>query len=186
MSLLEQERQNFNKLKAIISDEDLVKINAISNDRNKNDKEKIKKLTKYFNNSFSPKVCNFDIQSFNQKTLQAVGRIQNNEKLKEVMRKLIDAGCILHVDLIAGLPYEDLESFKNSFNELFSVGAAELQCGILKLLKGTSLKRKVEEYGYIYDNNPPYSILETNWLSKEELIKMDIYEVYEGDICREP
>ena len=67
MSLLEQERQNFNKLKAIISDEDLVKINAISNDRNKNDKEKIKKLTKYFNNSFSPKVCNFDIQSFNQK-----------------------------------------------------------------------------------------------------------------------
>ena len=113
------------------------------------------------------------VQSFNQKTLKAVGRIQDNEKLKSVMKRLIDAGCILHVDLIAGLPYEDLESFKNSYNELFSVGASELQCGILKLLKGTSLKRKVEEYGYVYDQNPPYSILETNWLSKEDLIKIN-------------
>lgn len=133
------------------------------------------KLIEFFANEADKKRFRFEVgvQSFNQKTLNAVGRIQNNEKLKSVMKRLIDAGCILHVDLIAGLPYEDLESFKNSYNELFSVGAAEIQCGILKLLKGTSLKRKVDEYGYIYDNNPPYSILETNWLSKEDLIKIN-------------
>ena len=133
------------------------------------------KLIEFFVNEADKKRFRFEVgvQSFNQKTLNTVGRIQNNEKLKSVMKRLIDAGCILHVDLIAGLPYEDLESFKNSYNELFSVGAAEIQCGILKLLKGTSLKRKVDEYGYIYDNNPPYSILETNWLSKEDLIKIN-------------
>ncbi len=133
------------------------------------------KLIEFFVNEADKKRFRFEVgvQSFNQTTLKAVGRIQNNEKLKSVMKRLIDAGCILHVDLIAGLPYEDLESFKNSYNELFSVGAAEIQCGILKLLKGTSLKRKIEEYGYIYDNNPPYSILETNWLSKEDLIKIN-------------
>lgn len=114
------------------------------------------------------------VQSFNQKTLRAVGRIQNNEKLKSVMNRLINAGCILHVDLIAGLPYEDLDSFKHSFNELFDVHAAELQCGILKLLKGTALKRKDIEYGYVYETNPPYSILKTNWLSEEDLIKINL------------
>lgn len=113
------------------------------------------------------------VQSFNQKTLQAVGRYQDNDKLKRVMKRLIDAGCILHVDLIAGLPYEDLESFKQSFNELFSVHAAELQCGILKLLKGTALKRKDKEYGYVYETKPPYSILKTNWLSEEDLIRIN-------------
>ena len=114
------------------------------------------------------------VQSFNQTTLKAVGRYQDNDKLKEVMKRLIDAGCILHVDLIAGLPYEDLNSFKNSFNELFSVHAAELQCGILKLLKGTSLKKKDKEYGYVYESKPPYSILKTNWLSEEDLIKINL------------
>lgn len=113
------------------------------------------------------------VQSFNETTLKAVGRYQNNEKLKRVMKRMIDAGCILHVDLIAGLPYEDIESFKQSFNTLFSFHAAELQCGILKLLKGTALKRKSNEYGYVYDEKPPYSILKTNWLSEEDLVKIN-------------
>ncbi len=113
------------------------------------------------------------VQSFNQKTLKAVGRNQDNEKLKTVINKMVNAGCILHVDLIAGLPYEDIQSFKNSFNELFECHAAELQCGILKLLKGTSLKKKGNEYGYIYDQKPPYSILKTNWLSEEDLKKIN-------------
>ena len=132
-------------------------------------------LLDFFVNEADKKRFRFEVgvQSFNQKTLQAVGRIQNNEKLKAVIKRLLDAGCILHVDLIAGLPYEDIESFKNSFNELFSLHAQELQCGILKLLKGTSLKRKIEEYGYIYENQPPYSIKQTHWLSQDDLIKIN-------------
>lgn len=109
------------------------------------------------------------VQSFNPKTLQAVGRIQNNERLMEIMHRLIDAGCILHVDLIAGLPYEDLSSFKNSFNTLYGVRASELQCGVLKLLKGTALKRKKGQYDFVYRKEPPYDVLSTHWLSENEM-----------------
>ncbi len=84
-----------------------------------------------------------------------------------------EAGLILHVDLIAGLPYEGLASFNASFNELFSLKASELQLGILKLLKGTSLKRKAEFYDFDYDSDPPYEILSTKWLSKEELCSIN-------------
>lgn len=113
------------------------------------------------------------VQSFNEKTLREVGRIQNNIRLKEVMKKMIDAGCILHTDLIAGLPYEDLNSFRHSFNELFSFHSAELQCGILKCLKGTSLRMKSKQYGFVYDEKPPYTILKTNWLSEEDMIVIE-------------
>lgn len=109
------------------------------------------------------------VQSFNEKTLKAVGRYQNNDKLKQVITKMNEAGCILHVDLIAGLPYEDLESFKNSFNTLFSLHASELQCGILKCLKGTALTKKSERYAFEYDEKPPYEILKTHWLSYDDL-----------------
>lgn len=113
------------------------------------------------------------VQSFNGNTLKAVGRIQNNERLKEVIHRMREAGLILHVDLIAGLPYEGLASFNASFNELFSLKASELQLGILKLLKGTSLKRKAEFYDFDYDSDPPYEILSTKWLSKEELCSIN-------------
>ena len=63
----------------------------------------------------------------------SVGRIQNNARLVEVLHRLKQAGCILHVDLIAGLPYEGMQSFEQSFNTLFSLQAGEVQLGILKL-----------------------------------------------------
>lgn len=112
------------------------------------------------------------VQSFNTNTLKAVGRIQNNARLKEVITRMREAGLILHVDLIAGLPYEGMSSFDASFNELFSLKASELQLGILKLLKGTGLKRKSELYDFVYDSDPPYEILSTAWLNRCEL--MDI------------
>lgn len=112
------------------------------------------------------------VQSFNPQTLSAVGRIQNNERLMQVMRRLIEAGCILHVDLIAGLPYEDLASFRHSFNTLYSVKAAELQCGVLKLLKGTSLKRKKDQYDFKYHELPPYDVISTQWLNEEEMLRI--------------
>ena len=113
------------------------------------------------------------VQSFNPSTLKAVGRIQNNERLKTVIQRLKMAHVVMHVDLIAGLPNEGIDSFEASFNELFSLGASELQLGILKLLKGTAIKRKADLYGFVYDENPPYEVRKTNWLSEIELEKIN-------------
>ena len=75
----------------------------------------------------------------------------------------------MHVDLIAGLPYEGFDSFRDSFNELFSLQASELQLGTLKLLKGTSLKRKKELYGLVSQKQAPYEVKWTNWLNEAEM-----------------
>lgn len=109
------------------------------------------------------------VQSFHDQTLKAVGRYQNNKRLVEVIEKLRDANIVMHVDLIAGLPYEGLERFKQSFNTLYDLHVSEIQLGILKLLKGTGLKAKKDLYAFVYNDRPPYDILETAWLSKEEL-----------------
>lgn len=112
------------------------------------------------------------VQSFHDKTLEAVGRYQNNKRLMEVIKKLGDANITMHVDLIAGLPYEGLERFKTSFNTLYDLHASEIQLGILKLLKGTNLKKKKDLYGFEFNMNPPYDVVSTAWLNKEELEKI--------------
>lgn len=128
-------------------------------------------LLDYFANTADKKRFRFEIgvQSFHAETLRAVGRIQNNQRLKEVITRLKDADVIMHVDLIAGLPYEDLPTFRASFDELFSLRAKELQLGILKLLKGTRLKQKEAQYGFQYEQAAPYAVLKTDWLTEEEL-----------------
>lgn len=128
-------------------------------------------LLDFFTNEADKSRFRFEVgvQSFNSNTLKAVGRIQNNERLKYVIERLRKADVVMHVDLIAGLPYEGLDSFRNSFNELFACQASELQLGILKLLKGTSLKQKSPLYDFVYDSNPPYEILKTRWLDEEAL-----------------
>lgn len=109
------------------------------------------------------------VQSFHAKTLQSVGRIQNNECLHQVIKRMREAGCILHVDLIAGLPYEDLPTFRQSFNTLFALQASEVQLGILKLLKGTKLKKESSSYGLQAQTTAPYDVVATSWLSTKEL-----------------
>ena len=109
------------------------------------------------------------VQSFNKETLKSVCRIQNNQRLQEVIKRLKDAGCILHVDLIAGLPYEDFNSFHHSFNELFALQASEVQLGILKLLKGTRLKLESHKYELKAQSHAPYDVISTKWLTEEEL-----------------
>lgn len=104
------------------------------------------------------------VQSFKEKTLASVGRIQNNARLVEVLHRLKQAGCILHVDLIAGLPYEGMQSFEQSFNTLFSLQAGEVQLGILKLLKGTKLRSQQEEFSFDYHEHAPYDVVSTAWL----------------------
>lgn len=128
-------------------------------------------LLDYFANTADKKRFRFEIgvQSFHPETLRAVGRIQNNQRLKEVIKRFQDADVIMHVDLIAGLPYEDLSTFRASFDELFSLRAKELQLGILKLLKGTRLKQKEAQYGFQYEQAAPYAVLKTDWLTEEEL-----------------
>ncbi len=129
------------------------------------------------------------VQSFHEKTLQAVGRIQNNARLCEVITRLRQAGVVMHVDLIAGLPYEGFDLFAHSFNSLYALHADEIQLGILKLLKGTNLKKKKDWYGFEYNENPPYDIEKTNWLSKEELESIHdcahaVEKFYNSNRCR--
>lgn len=112
------------------------------------------------------------VQSFHPQTLQAVGRIQNNERLQQVIARLRAAGCTMHVDLIAGLPYEDLHQFQQSFDALFALQASEVQLGILKLLKGTKLRGQSEAFGFQFSMHAPYDIQKTNWLSEEELCQI--------------
>lgn len=110
------------------------------------------------------------VQSFHSKTLEAVGRIQNNQRLKEVIFALRDANVMMHVDLIAGLPYEDYTTFQTSFDTLFDFQVKEIQLGILKLLKGTKLRQQKAEYAFEEEIQAPYTIQETRWLTKDELV----------------
>lgn len=129
------------------------------------------------------------VQSFHPKTLTSVNRIQNNERLKEVIARMRKAGAIMHVDLIAGLPFENYEQFALSFGKLFDLHADELQLGVLKLLKGTKLRKEADQYQFIYEEGAPYTIQATAWLSEKELdlIKDSAHAVekyYNSSRCR--
>ncbi|MBE6108012.1 MAG: DUF4080 domain-containing protein [Erysipelotrichaceae bacterium] len=120
------------------------------------------------------------VQSFNNKTLKAVGRIQNNEKLKEILSFLSKEGYIIHADLIAGLPYENYTSFRSSYDQLFLTGVDEIQVGILKLLKGTSIRTDSKQLGLVSEKKPPYDVLSTPWISLEEMKRIhDAYHATE-------
>ncbi len=103
------------------------------------------------------------IQSFNPEVQSLVSRRQNNEKAAENIRWLTrHSTAHLHVDLIAGLPGEDVASFARGFDHLVSLGAEEIQFGILKRLRGTPIIRHTQEFGMVYDPYPPYTVLATN------------------------
>ena len=117
------------------------------------------------------------IQSTYEPTNKAVKRIQNFERLSAVVKQLMDDGkCDLHLDLIAGLPYETYERFQQSFDDVFAFRAKELQLGFLKLLRGTNLRKDADEYGYIYQNEPPYEMIENKWLSRDDVKKIHLAE----------
>lgn len=131
-------------------------------------------LLTYFEKIADKKRFRFEIgvQSFRSETLQAVGRLQNNQRLKEIIIRLRDCDVMMHVDLIAGLPFEDMASFQTSFDALFALRAKEVQLGILKLLKGTKLKQKQQQYGFVYEQEAPYAVKKTYWLSEAELCRI--------------
>jgi radical SAM superfamily enzyme YgiQ (UPF0313 family) len=114
---------------------------------------------------FPPGTLQFEIgiQSFNPEVQALVSRRQDNDKAAENIRWLMaHSEAHLHVDLIAGLPGEDIVSFASGFNRLVALGPHEIQFGILKRLRGTPIIRHTRDYGLVFDPQPPYSILATD------------------------
>ncbi len=116
------------------------------------------------------------IQSTNEPTLREIQRYQNFDRLTNVIHRLQKSQeSELHVDLIAGLPFETLTVFRRSFNEVFALYADEVQLGFLKLLRGTSLRSNYQKYGMEYDAQAPYEIRKTAWMSEQDL--QEVHEV---------
>lgn len=114
------------------------------------------------------------IQTLNADTQKNISRKTNLEKARENIRWLSnETGVHLHVDLIAGLPGEGLESFAEGFNELWAWQPQEVQLGILKRLKGTPITRHTEKYAYVYDGKAPFSVLSNDALNFIELQKLN-------------
>lgn len=110
------------------------------------------------------------IQSFNEETLKKINRKTDTKKLIENIRKLISFNNMhIHIDLIAGLTGEDLESFENSFNIAYSLKAHMLQMGFLKLLYGADMREHSEKYPCTFTADPPYEVTSTLWLSSDEI-----------------
>jgi len=121
----------------------------------------------------NPENLQFEIgvQSTNTNTLNAIDRRCNNNNLfKSISRLLSETDIHIHLDLIAGLPYEDFDSFKKSFNDVVALRPHVLQIGFLKLLKGSSLRDEAEKYAMIYRDNAPYEIIANNFISYEEIL----------------
>jgi len=123
------------------------------------------------------------VQSTNKITLEAINRHTNLETLRQNVAQIHSFQNIhQHLDLIAGLPYEDYDSFIHSFNEVYAMAPDQLQLGFLKVLKGSPIEQRAEEYGLVYQSKPPYEVLYTKWLCYEELLKLkgiaELVEIY--------
>lgn len=117
------------------------------------------------------------IQSLNPRTLEAVNRHYDETRLFNNIKELIALGnCHVHTDLIAGLPYESLESFGLGFNKAYGLKSDMLQLGFLKVLKGTPMYENCERYGIVYREKAPYEVISTDYLSAEELVHIRMIE----------
>ncbi|MBR5128504.1 MAG: DUF4080 domain-containing protein [Firmicutes bacterium] len=117
------------------------------------------------------------IQSTNPETLAAVNRKENVYPVLYNAEKLIELGNIhIHVDLIAGLPYETYEIFERSFNKVYALGADTFQMGFLKVLKGTQIDECREEFGIVARDKAPYEIISNKWMSAIEMAKLKTIE----------
>ncbi|MGF6375281.1 radical SAM superfamily enzyme YgiQ (UPF0313 family) [Clostridiales Family XIII bacterium PM5-7] len=117
------------------------------------------------------------IQSTNANTLKAVDRSEHIQKTLERVEKLVELGNMhIHVDLIAGLPEEGYKSFAASFNQVYALGADNLQLGFLKLLKGTKIRKQAETYGYVYRDEAPYELIANHHMSAIDLVKLKMIE----------
>lgn len=127
-------------------------------------------IIRFIDEKIPPGLFRFEIgiQTVNQKSNLEVSRKQNFEKTKSIIHA-VRHKIELHLDLIVGLPLDYWEDIKYSFEEVFKLFAPELQLGFLKFLKGTPVRYKHEQHEYVFDPNPPYQIIESKYLSKQEL-----------------
>lgn len=113
------------------------------------------------------------VQSTNPATLRAICRPQNVNHLRKIVSKIQAAGNIhQHLDLIAGLPEEDYESFAASFDAVYRMEPQQLQMGFLKLLKGSALHRNAEKFGIVCHERAPYEVIRTRWLSYDDILRL--------------
>lgn len=145
-------------------------------------------VIEFLNQEAPPGLFRFEIgvQSTNDFTNELVMRKQNFEKLTRTVTLVKEGGKIdQHLDLIAGLPEENYDSFRKTFNDVFALRPEELQLGFLKMLRGTGLRLNAEKYNYIYMDHSPYEILGNNVLTFQEIIKIkqveDVLEKYWND-----
>lgn len=113
------------------------------------------------------------VQSTNPETLRAIHRHVDLKKLAATVEEIRrGANVHQHLDLIAGLPYEGIESFAASFNDVYRMRPSQLQLGFLKVLKGSPIAAQTEEYGIIYQDQPPYEVLATRWLIYSDVVRL--------------
>ena len=123
------------------------------------------------------------VQSTNEKTLAEIHRKTDFEEITRKVKAVQKGENVhQHLDLIAGLPYENYESFGRSFNDVYALKPEQLQLGFLKVLKGSYMAEAAEGYGCVHKAKPPYEVLGTRWLSYEEILKLkgveEMVEVY--------
>lgn len=123
------------------------------------------------------------VQSANEETVREIRRCMKLEQVRDRVEQIKETGNVhQHLDLIAGLPYEGYESFARSFDTVYDMKPEQLQLGFLKVLKGSLMHEKAEEYGLIYQDRPPYEVLSTKWLSFADVIRLkrveEMVEIY--------
>ncbi len=117
------------------------------------------------------------VQSTNPDTIKAIHRTMDFEKLKGIVDRIHSFGNIhQHLDLIAGLPYEDYDSFRHSFNDVYALKPQQLQLGFLKVLKGSHMMEMCKEYSIVYKTQEPYEVLSTKWLDYDHVLKLKTVE----------
>ena len=123
------------------------------------------------------------VQSTNPNTIREIGRTMNFPKVASaVARVKACQNTHQHLDLIAGLPFEDYESFRKSFDDVYALHPEQLQLGFLKVLKGSRMYEQAQQYGVVWQERPPFEVLKTNWLSYGEVLALkrveEMVEVY--------
>lgn len=130
------------------------------------------------------------VQSANERTISEIQRTMKLAQVKERVLRIKESGNVhQHLDLIAGLPYEDYHSFARSFDLVYGMRPQQLQLGFLKVLKGSLMYERAEEYGLLYQERPPYEVLSTKWLTYGDIRRLkqieEMVEVYynSGQFC---
>ena len=123
------------------------------------------------------------VQSVNRDTLREIRRTMDLDRVRDRVDRIREGRNVhQHLDLIAGLPFEGYESFARSFDTVYAMKPEQLQLGFLKVLKGSLMHERTEEYGLLYQDRPPYEVLRTKWLSYGEIIRLkrveEMTEVY--------